>query len=121
MNTNAILSLPAEEDIENYLRVKAGVAGGLVVADAADAAEVLGHNIGGPVDSDQRGRNIVAMQKKNVGIHYAVAAGEITLASPKIKGADNGRVQAHGGAGTAEGVALQPASGAGQIIQVMYF
>jgi hypothetical protein len=120
MNTNNVVSLRAGEDVGIHLRVKVGTGGLLEVADAAEAAEVIGHNAYAPIDYDQAGRDTAAVQIKNGGILYAVAAGVIAVGA-KFKGADGGKIQDHGGSGTAEGVVLQAAAADGDIIQVIYF
>lgn len=119
MNVPHTLSIPAGEAIGSHLRVKIHTGGKCFIAAAADAAKVVGHNAYGPVDNTVTGRDIVALQQKNAGICYAVAAEQLAVAA-EFKGADGGKIQAVGG-GTAEGVLLQAAAGDGSIVEVLYY
>lgn len=101
------------------LRVIINASGKAAVAGAADT-KFIGTNRA-DVDAAQPSRSICAILRRSAGTHNAVYGSATALAAgDQIEGAANGKVTKLN-AGTAIGVALEPATADGDQIRVLYY
>lgn len=121
MNLNPVFSLPVASDavFDEHLRVKVAVDSGQVVAALAGVEDkAIGHLLQ-PVNAPV-GRNVADIAKTSASaIQFATTTAAIAVGTEFEAGAD-GRIAPHS-AGVAEGVVLEGAGAAGDVVRVIYY
>lgn len=113
MNSNNVISLPADAAITAHSLVRLTTAGTVEHAAAASGAI-----IGTALQDTADGAMCDIALLTSFPVHYVRTGGAITVGA-LIKGdaTATGKVITHGGAGTAIGIALSASGGDGQIIR----
>lgn len=115
MNSNLVISLPADTALTAHSLVRLTTAGTVELAAAASGA-IIGTCL---QDVANNGMADIALTKGHA-VHYVRAGGVIALGA-LVKGdaSATGKVITHGGSGTALGNALEASTADGDIIRVI--